>query len=408
MTHTPTAAVVLGGRYVLGEVLGRGGMADVYRAHDRVLDRDVAMKVLRDVAAEPQARDRFTVEARTLASLDHPGLVTLLDAGNEGQRPYLVMELVEHVTLAECLSGQPLGPARVAALGGQLAETLAYVHAEGVVHRDIKPGNVLLASGDRCLLSDFGIAKLLGDVSAGLTATGFTLGTAAYLSPEQVRGHALTPATDVYSLGLVLLEALTGQRVYPGAPTPAALARLAAPPRLPDDLPAEWLTLLERMTALDPADRPTGEQTAAALHRLTGGLSATDATAAVRTSTRTLPLTAAVASARPDTTVTTFQPSEGLPGSDGAARSGRLARGAGRAHDLRQQVTMRWHRWTLRQQFAAMAAALAVLLLVLVLGIGALGSNGNGSGAGNGAGPARGGSSGLDQDMSYLQAAVNR
>ena len=335
------------------------------------------------------------------------GLVTLLDAGTEGERPYLVMELVEHVTLADCCAGQPLEPARVAALGGQLADTLAYVHAEGVVHRDIKPGNVLLASGDRCLLSDFGIAKLLGDVAAGLTATGFTLGTAAYLSPEQVRGQTLTRATDVYSLGLVLLEALTGQRVYPGAPTAAALARLAAPPRLPDDLPAEWLTVLAKMTALDSADRPTGEQTAAALHRLAGGLSATAATAALRTTTRTLPVTAAAATAGPDTTVTTFLPPEGLPAAVGAARSARFERGAGRAHDLRHQVTMQRHRWTPRQQFAAMAAALAVLLLVLVLGIRAFGSNSSSGGAGNGAGPDSGGSSRLDQDLTDLRNAVN-
>jgi serine/threonine protein kinase len=133
---------VLGGRYALGEVLGQGGMADVHRSHDRILARDVAVKVLRDVAAEPKPRDRFTAEARTLAGLNHSGLVTVLDAGTEGERPYLVMELVEHVTLAYCCAGQPLEPAGVAALGAQLADTLAYVHAEGV-HRDINPATSL-------------------------------------------------------------------------------------------------------------------------------------------------------------------------------------------------------------------------------------------------------------------------
>jgi len=189
VTDAPTRRVtVLGGRYELAEVVGRGGMADVYRAYDAVLHRDVAVKVLRDLSSDPVAAERFALEARTLARLNHPGLVTVLDAGTSDDRPFLVLEFVDHVTLAECCGGRALDPARVAAIGAQLADALAYVHAQSVVHRDVKPGNVLLAAGDRCLLTDFGIAKLLGEVAAAQTATGFTMGTAAYLSPEQVRG----------------------------------------------------------------------------------------------------------------------------------------------------------------------------------------------------------------------------
>jgi serine/threonine protein kinase len=197
------------------------------------------------------------------------------------------MELVEHVTLADCCAGQPLEPAEVVAMGAQLADTLAYGQADGVVHRDITPGNILLASGDRCLLNDFGIAKLLGDIAAGLTATGFTLGTAAYLSPGHVSDQSLTTGTDVYSLGLVLLGALTGQRVYPPAPTPAAWPgerRHRSSPRI---CPQSDAPCSRRMTAFEPADCPTGAQTGAALDRLAGGLSASDAPAAQRNSSRT-------------------------------------------------------------------------------------------------------------------------
>ncbi|MDT7570160.1 MAG: eukaryotic-like serine/threonine-protein kinase [Actinomycetota bacterium] len=353
MTGSPTQTV-LGGRYALEELIGRGGMADVHRAYDSVLDRPVAVKVLRDVTAEPRARERFTAEARTLARLDHPGLVTLLDVGTEGDHPYLVMELVEHVTLASCCAGQALEPVRVAALGAQVADSLAYVHGEGVVHRDIKPGNIMLTDAGRCLLTDFGIAKLLGEVAAGHTATGFTLGTAAYLSPEQVRGETLTSATDVYSLGLVLLEALTGKRAYDGAPTQAALARLTGPPTMPTDLPADWADLLHRMTALDPADRPSARDAQAALRLLAGEVTVADATAALRTA-NTRPL----------------------------------------AVPIERRA---------KRQLYLVAAALAVLLVVVVL-VGAL-SGGGGAGSDTNGGTNQGPTQ-LEQDMQDLQDAVN-
>lgn len=270
MTNTPMRdPYVLGDRYELRDVVGHGGMAEVYRAWDRVLDREVAVKLLRGISGTPTDRTRFTEEARMLGRLSHPGLVTVLDASMTGDQPYLVMELVRGPNLADCCRGVALEPRRVAAIGAQLADALGYAHSAGIVHRDLKPENVLLAKDDRALLTDFGIARLMSE-AARLTATGTTVGTAAYLAPEQVRGQEVTPATDVYSLGLVLLEALTGQRAYQGSPTEAALARLTTPPAIPPQLAPGWQHLLRAMTALEPAHRPTTGQIAATLHHPAG------------------------------------------------------------------------------------------------------------------------------------------
>ena len=262
-THSE-AGVVLGERYELGAVLGRGGAADVFRATDRLLSREVAVKLLRESAESETDRLRFTSEATMLAGLNHPGLVTVLDAGITVERPYLVMELVEGETLSQAGARAPLGSARAAEVGRQLAEALAYAHERGVVHRDVKPGNVLLGADGRVKLADFGIARLIGD-TVRHTQTGHAIGTPAYLSPEQVRGDAVTTAADVYSLGLALLEALTGERAYAGSPTEAALARLSRPPDVPSTLPSPWRTLLTAMTRTEPADRPTAEAVAGEL-----------------------------------------------------------------------------------------------------------------------------------------------
>lgn len=262
---TVTGVRVLGDRYELGEIVGTGGMADVYRATDRVLTRTVAIKMLRSTSADQGERDRFATEARTLAVLNHPGLVMLLDAGIRDEHPYLVMELVDGPSLSRAIKESgPLDPVRVASLGAQIAEALAYAHQRGVVHRDVKPGNILVTADDRALLADFGIAKLLAETSHH-TKTGETIGSPAYLSPEQVNGEPLTEAVDVYSLGLVLLEALTGQRAYPGTPVEAAIARLSAAPAIPTSLDAGWRDLLEWMTKRDAADRPSAGEVAAAL-----------------------------------------------------------------------------------------------------------------------------------------------
>lgn len=270
---TVTGARVLGDRYELGGLLGSGGMADVFRATDRVLARTVAIKMLRSSSANDSDRARFTAEARTLAGLNHPGLVTLLDAGITDEHPYLVMELVEGPSLSEAIRDVgPMDPVRVASLGAQVADALAYAHQNGVVHRDVKPGNILLGDEDRALLSDFGIARLLADDEHN-TGTGETIGSPAYLSPEQVNGIPPTEAVDVYSLGLVLLEAITATRAYPGTPVEAAVARLSAAPAIPTSLDAGWRDLLMQMTQRDPADRPTALEVATTLNSRFGAVS---------------------------------------------------------------------------------------------------------------------------------------
>ncbi|HET9692296.1 MAG TPA: serine/threonine-protein kinase, partial [Acidimicrobiales bacterium] len=179
----------VGGRYELLRVIGRGGMADVWEAEDTTLGRRVALKVLR--AGDPALAARLEREARALATLDHPGLVRLLDAGEDAGRPYVVTELVAGPTVAHALRSDPPGPAQVAAVGSQVAAALAYVHRAGIVHRDVKPSNILLDEGGRARLADFGIAQL-GDAS-GMTATGTTVGTVAYMAPEQLEGNRVGP-----------------------------------------------------------------------------------------------------------------------------------------------------------------------------------------------------------------------
>ena len=258
---------VLAERYTLARVIGRGGMADVYRATDHVLEREVAVKVLRAHTATDRDRARFEDEARTLAQFDHPNLVSVLDAGIADDTPYLVMDLVEGRSLATACADGPLPERQVALVGSSLATALAYVHDHAVVHRDLKPGNVLLGQDGRVRLADFGIARLLGD-TAGHTATGTLIGTAAYLAPEQVRGESISPASDVYSLGLLLLEAITGVRAYTGTPTESALARLHSGPTIPEDLSRQWARLLRSMTDLDPAGRPSAREAGQALREL--------------------------------------------------------------------------------------------------------------------------------------------
>ncbi|MEI5582480.1 MULTISPECIES: serine/threonine-protein kinase [unclassified Agromyces] len=260
-------------RYEFLEHIGSGGMADVYRARDNELGRHVAIKLFRESEETVADRQRREREINLLSGLTHVGLVPVHDAGtliHAGvERRYIVMELVEGLSLAHQLADGPLKPRQVADIGAQVADVLSYVHGQGVIHRDIKPENILISEmptfGYTLLtrLADFGVAQFIDGTR--LTGHGTIMGTAAYISPEQARGEEVTPATDIYSLGLVLLETLKGEREYSGTPIEAALARLHRSPEIPETLSPEWRALLAAMTADDPAVRPTAHDVASTM-----------------------------------------------------------------------------------------------------------------------------------------------
>ena len=253
---------MLAGSYRVDALLAHGGMADVYRAVDVASGEVVAVKILRHMAPE-QAR-RFAIEAKTLERLDHPAVVRFCASGESDGTPYLVMEYVDGPSLAEMLDGgRPLPVERAVVMGERLAGALAHAHHLGIVHRDVKPGNVLIGSDGFARLADFGIARLADATT--MTQTGWLMGTASYLAPEQLEGRHVGPRADIYSLGLVLLEATTGQRAYDGSPTEAAMARLVREPEIPSELPAWWRSLVREMTALGPDFRPSAEEVAARL-----------------------------------------------------------------------------------------------------------------------------------------------
>ena len=236
-------------------------MADVFRATAIQDDRQVAIKVLR--SPEPGGVRRFRSEASVLSRLDHPGVIRLRETGAHEGVLYLVLDLAEGRSLAEVLRDGPIGVDRTVAISEQLADALAHAHGLGVVHRDVKPSNILSADADRVCLGDFGIARLLGSIS--LTCTGQLIGSGPYLAPEQVTGEAVGPAADMYSLALVMIECIAGHRCYGGGPVEAAVARLHRPPRIPPDLP-DWLRrVLSTMTAADPTRRPSAASVAEAL-----------------------------------------------------------------------------------------------------------------------------------------------
>ncbi|MCQ9130875.1 serine/threonine-protein kinase [Streptomyces hilarionis] len=247
-------AEVLSGRYRLDARIGSGGAADVHRGYDLRLRRAVAVKVFRS-GAGGESDKGFESEAVILARLQHPGLVTAYDAGRHDGRAYLVMQLIDGSTLKARIAEGALPCRDTAALGADLARALAHAHEAGIVHRDVKPSNILLDAAGRPHLTDFGISRMVDATTR--TATGVLVGTAAYLSPEQVLGHPVGRPADVYALGLVLLECLTGRLEYDGGPLEAAIARLHRAPVLPGGLPGELAALLRDMTALDELTRPT-------------------------------------------------------------------------------------------------------------------------------------------------------
>ena len=278
-----SVAEVLGGRYSIVRLLGRGGMSDVYEAFDIVTGDSVAIKIVR--SGDPEVGRRLSQEARALESFEHPGLIRLLDSGERGDQAYLVMELISGATLAQTLRDGALSSRDTANLGARLADALAYVHERGVVHRDVKPSNILLSASGDAWLGDFGIA-MLHDASV-LTATGSTMGTVSYMAPEQLENHFVGGAADIWSLGIILLECLTGRRVYEGTPSEVLARRLAGPVPVPAQLPTPWRLVLSGMLSHDPEERLKGTEVAALL-----ATSAYDAQLTVADSDITTPLRA--------------------------------------------------------------------------------------------------------------------
>ncbi|GIF11574.1 serine/threonine-protein kinase [Actinoplanes teichomyceticus] len=270
--------VTLGGRYRLEERVGGGGMGDVWRGTDEVLGRTVAVKILLPALLdEPGFAERFRGEARTMATINHPGVVDVYDYGSDQHLAFLVMEFVEGDALSRTLSrvGR-LTPARTMALVAQAADALQASHANGIVHRDVKPGNLLVRPNGTLVLTDFGIARsaLVGQ----LTVAGAVLGTASYISPEQAAGDVATPASDVYALGVVAYQCLSGHRPFEGAtPVEIAMKHVRETPRpLPGDIPPSVRAIVERALAKDPAARwPSAAAMAAVARQAASSLTTT-------------------------------------------------------------------------------------------------------------------------------------
>src|SRR5918995_4334439 len=284
-------------------------MATVYRATDTQLGRAVALKILRpEYLRDPDFASRFRQEAQAAASLSHSNVVTVYDYGEDPSAPFIVMELVDGEDLATILrrSGA-LPPRQVARIGAGVAQALAVAHARGLVHRDVKPGNVLIGADGRVKVVDFGIARAIAE--AQVTLPGMTLGSVHYFSPEQARGEQATAGSDIYSLGIVLYEMLTGVRPFEGdSAASVALARLTGP--IPDpatvrpSVPPDLAAITRKALALEPADRwPSASAMADALEQTLqpGGGAATAAAGAAAAGAARLPAgaTMGAAAARP-------------------------------------------------------------------------------------------------------------
>ena len=261
----PVNGTILGGRYALTGRIAAGGMGEVWAAADPVLGRTVAVKLLSPALGEQSGfLERFRAEARNCAALHHPNITTVFDYGEDGGSAYLVMELVTGQPLSQVIADRaPLSAQTTASVLGQAARALEAAHQSGVVHRDVKPANILITPDGTAKLTDFGISRLVD--AAPLTRTGEVLGTAQYLSPEQALGQGATASSDLYSLGVVGFEMLTGQLPFDaGTAVGTALAHInQPPPLLPDTVPAGIRGVIQAALAKDPADRPASAATMA-------------------------------------------------------------------------------------------------------------------------------------------------
>ncbi|MGA5895236.1 protein kinase domain-containing protein [Streptomyces venetus] len=291
--------MLLADRYHLDQPLARGAMGEVWRATDQALDRVVAVKVLR--AHDETGAERFRLEAQTAGRLNHPHVVSVYDFNADQGRLYLVMELIDGWTLREERTLRaPLPPLEAAGIAAQMAAGLSAAHGQGVIHRDIKPANVMLTADGTAKITDFGIARFADGDAGTLTAAGTIVGTADYLAPERALGRPAQPASDVYSLGCVLYELLTGRPPFQGETTHAVVrhhidSTPLPPTQLRPDIPPPLADFLLRLLDKDPAHRPTAEQAAARLAgpwnteqpRNTNPLPEPPATPAPRHTTRT-------------------------------------------------------------------------------------------------------------------------
>ncbi len=275
----PTQGATFGGRYELESRIAVGGMGEVWEANDHVIGRTVAIKILKDeYMGDPGFLERFRAEARHAALVNHEGIASVFDYGEENGSAFLVMELVPGEALSTVLERDgSLSADRTLDIVAQTAAALQAAHAAGLVHRDIKPGNLLITPDGRVKITDFGIARIADQVP--LTATGQVMGTVQYLSPEQASGHPASPATDIYSLGIVAYECLAGRRPFTGESQVAiAMAQInEQPPALPETVAAPVRNLVLAMIAKKPEDRPAS---AAAVSRAANALRRGDVAAA--------------------------------------------------------------------------------------------------------------------------------
>lgn len=303
-------------RYRIVELIGEGGMAQVYRGDDLRLGREVAIKILRpQYANERTFVERFVQEARAMAGFSHPNIVNVFDVGRTGASPYIVMEYVDGIDLRRKLQQEGrLSIGEALEIARQVAEGVGAAHRKGIVHRDIKPGNILIASDGRVKVADFGIARAMADAQH-LTEPGVVWGTTAYLSPEQIRGETATPASDVYAIGVLLYEMLTGQTPFQGEDRVAvALKHLNDPPpplhELNPRVPPGLERLVLRMLSKDPAQRPADANEVARLLRAyqNMGNEATAVTPRIQTPTTPPRQAAAARSAPPPKATRTSTP----------------------------------------------------------------------------------------------------